>query len=177
MNPLKYFSWPQGYFDMAKARYAMGAQTVGALQYDTVMSALVHVRTSREIVSYDEAVSSNGDYVNFEVDRIQPGKVGRSHDASLDNQLGESVSEEVHLRRRKPVASEEQERHSVEELLPTLVGEDEEGMVEGEPPKDPLRWFGVLVPQSLRHSQKSFIQGPHVLHFLISHLHHLHAYN
>jgi len=56
VNPLK-FSWPQGYFDMAKARYAMGAQTVGALQYETVMSALVHVRTSREIVSYDEAVS------------------------------------------------------------------------------------------------------------------------
>ena len=26
-------------------------------------------------------------------------------------------------------------------------------------PKDPLKWFGVLVPQSLRQSQENFIQG------------------
>ena len=158
---------------MAKARYAMGGQTVGALQYDTVMSALVHVRASREIVSYDEGVSLNGDYVNFEVDRVQPGKGDKSHDASHDNQLGGSVSGEVQLRRRKPVTGEEQERLSVEDLLPALVGEEGEGMVEGEPPKDPLRWFGVLVPRSLRHSQQSFIQGSYSrMQLLVSHLHH-----
>lgn len=27
------------------------------------------------------------------------------------------------------------------------------------PQQDPLRWFGILVPQSLRHAQMSFKQG------------------
>lgn len=148
------FSDPQGYFSMAKARYAMGAQTVGALQYDTVMSALVHVRLNPETVSHDETVSPTEECFEFKVERIQPGKVDNSH----TSQLEEAVREESHLRRRKPVSAEE---HSVEDLRPAEEEEREveKGVREGEPPKDPLKWFGILVPQSLRHSQQCFIQG------------------
>ena len=132
---------------MAKARYAMGAQTVSALQYDTVMSALVHVKPSLEILSHNETE----DCFEFQVERIRPGKVDKSH----TSQLEEAVQEESHLRRRKPVSAE---GHSVEDLLPAEEWA-EEGVREGEPPKDPLKWFGILVPQSLRHSQQCFIQG------------------
>ena len=131
---------------MAKARYAMGAQTVGALQYDTVMSALVHVRPSLEILSHHEMEEC----FEFQVERIQPGKVDKSHTSQL---------EESHLRRRKPLSANE---HSVEDLPPAeeeRAEEEKEGVREGEPPKDPLKWFGILVPQSLRHSQQCFIQG------------------
>ena len=135
---------------MAKARYAMGAQTVGALQYDTVMSALIHVRLSLETVSHHKLEEC----FEFQVERIRPGKVDKSH----TSQLKEAVQEESHLRRRKPVSAE---GHSVEDLLPAEEEreEEKEGVREGEPPKDPLKWFGILVPQSLRHSQQCFIQG------------------
>ena len=145
------FPDPQGYFSMAKARYAMGAQTVGALQYDTVMSALVHVRLNPETVSHDKTVSPTEEYFEFEMERFQPGKVDNSH----TSQLEEAVQEESHLRRRNVSAKE----HSVEELPPEEEGEVEKGVREGEPLKDPLKWFGILVPQSLRHSQQCFIQG------------------
>ena len=147
------FPDPQGYFSMAKARYAMGAQTVGALQYDTVMSALVHVRPNPETVSHDETVSPTEEHFAFKVERIQLGRVDNSH----TSQLEEAVREESHLRRRKPLSAEE---HSVEELPPVEEEQEmEKGVREGEPPKDPLKWFGILVPQSLRHSQQCFIQG------------------
>ena len=141
----------QGYFSMAKARYAMGTQTVGALQYDTVMSALVHVKPSLETVSHHETEEC----FEFQVERIRPGKVDKSH----TSQLKEAVEEESHLRRRKPLSAE---GHSVEDLPPAeeeRAEEEKEGVREGDPPKDPLKWFGILVPQSLRHSQQCFIQG------------------
>ena len=78
------------------------------------------------------------------------GKVDKSHTSQL---------EESHLRRRKPLSANE---HSVEDLPPAeeeRAEEEKEGVREGEPPKDPLKWFGILVPQSLRHSQQCFIQG------------------
>ena len=146
------FPDPQGYFSMAKARYAMGAQTVGALQYDTVMSALVHVRLNPETVSHSETVSPTEEHFAFKVERIQPGRGDKPH----TSQLEEAVREESHLRRRKPVSAE---GHSVEELPPEEEREVEKGVREGEPLKDPLKWFGILVPQSLRHSQQCFIQG------------------
>ena len=147
------FPDPQGYFSMAKARYAMGAQTVGALQYDTVMSALVHMRLNSETVLHGETVSPTEERFEFKVERIQPGMVDKSH----TSQLEETVQKESHLRRRKPVSAEE---HSVEDLPPAEEEREvEKGVREGEPPKDPLKWFGILVPQSLRHSQQCFIQG------------------
>ena len=147
------FTDPQGYFSMAKARYAMGAQTVGAPQYDTVMSALVHVRLNPEIVSHSETVSPTEEHFAFKVERIQPGR----GDNSNTSQLEEAVREESHLRRRKPLSAE---GHSVEELPPVEEEQEaEKGVREGDPPKDPLKWFGILVPQSLRHSQQCFIQG------------------
>lgn len=133
---------------MAKARYAMGAQTVGALQYDTVMSALVHVKPNLEILSHNETEEC----FEFQVERIRSGKVDKSH----TSQLKEAVEEESHLRRRKPLSAE---GHSVEDLPLAEEEREEEGVREGEPPKDPLKWFGILVPQSLRHSQQCFIQG------------------
>lgn len=40
-----------------------------------------------------------------------------------------------------------------------------EETAEGMPPKNPLNWFGVLVPQSLRQSQENFIQGENKSHW------------
>lgn len=62
-------------------------------------------------------------------------------------------------RRRRPQTGEPEPEEGVEEVErgdEEMVGED---MAERNVTKDPLNWFGILVPQSLRHSQKQFIHG------------------
>ena len=58
------------------------------------------------------------------------------------------------LRRRRLQTGQSEAGEGVEEVV-------REGgvIVEGEPTKDPLKWFGVLVPQSLRQSQLCFSRG------------------
>ncbi len=82
------------------------------------------------------------------------------------------------LRKRKPVVSsgggDGRHKEPVEDLGPRdeaavdkdVVGKGEghtRGWMEEEEGegrlKDPLRWFGVLAPHSLRHSQQYFVQG------------------
>ena len=69
------------------------------------------------------------------------------------------------LRKRRPQTGECDPGEEVEEVG---RGEEREGdkerrrdgvALEEKTPKDPLKWFGVLVPPSLRQSQENFIQG------------------
>lgn len=63
-------------------------------------------------------------------------------------------------RRRRPQTGEPEPGDGVEEVEMRV-----EGGGEGRnPTKDPLNWFGILVPQSLRHSQDQFIRGKSRLH-------------
>ena len=77
---------------------------------------------------------------------------------------GEGEGSRNQLRKRRPQTGECDPGEEVEEVGRGGGGEGDkerrgEGVVEGEAPKDPLKWFGVLVPQSLRQSQENFIQG------------------
>ena len=137
---------------MAKARYASGPKSVGTLQYDATMVPLVHVNTSKHPSSYEECSGESGE-LEFEINRIQPGKSVVSHDQKS------SESEESQLRRRKPKPKSptEQEGDGVEDFASAKEGGTlEEDVREA---KDPLKWFGILVPQALRHSQHCFVQG------------------
>ena len=139
---------------MAKARNSMGGPTsVSSLQYDSVMTPLVHVTTSYDPVSYDDKelqkLSLEGVPVQFKVDRIQPGKAP----ASEQSRSSDSSKEGGELRKRKggtkgvedvPVRQDE------------TAGETFEVKKEI---KDPIKWFGILVPQSLRQSQQHFVKG------------------
>ena len=122
---------------MAKARYAMGHHAVGALQYDAVMTPLVHVETSNELALFDETDSN----LEFRVERLQ---LGRKESPEGTDSSG------TELRRRRPGSGGQS---SVEDVP---VQRESESVMEV---KDPLKWFGILVPQSLRHSQQYFIQG------------------
>ncbi|XP_073926536.1 coiled-coil domain-containing protein 115 isoform X2 [Castor canadensis] len=108
----------EGWLSLAKARYAMGAKSVGPLQYASHMEPQVCVRASEA------------------QDGIQTFRVVRA-DAQTPEEVG---PREAALRRRKgPMKTPEPESSAV--------------------PQDPLHWFGILVPHSLRQAQASFRDG------------------
>jgi len=108
----------QGWLSLSKARYAMGAKSVGPLQYASRMEPQVCVYTSEA------------------QDGLQKFWVVRAS-AQTPEEVG---PREAALRRRKGLTR-----------TPEL---------ESSPaPRDPLNWFGILVPHSLRHAQASFREG------------------
>ncbi|XP_044769172.1 coiled-coil domain-containing protein 115 isoform X2 [Neomonachus schauinslandi] len=107
-----------GWLSLSKARYAMGAKSVGPLQYASRMEPQVCVYTSEA------------------QDGLQKFWVVRAS-AQTPEEVG---PREAALRRRKGLTR-----------TPEL---------ESSPaPRDPLNWFGILVPHSLRHAQASFREG------------------
>ncbi|XP_037705972.1 coiled-coil domain-containing protein 115 isoform X2 [Choloepus didactylus] len=108
----------EGWLSLSKARYAMGAKSVGPLQYASHMEPQVCVRTSES------------------QDGLQQFRVMRAG-ARIPEEVG---PREAALRRRKGSAKTQQPEPSAA-------------------PRDPLNWFGILVPHSLRQAQASFSEG------------------
>ncbi|XP_045695103.1 coiled-coil domain-containing protein 115 [Phyllostomus hastatus] len=108
----------EGWLSLSKARYAMGAKSVGPLQYASHMEPQVCVCTSEE------------------PDGLQKFRVVRAA-AQAPEDVG---PREPALRRRKGF---------------TRTPEPEPSSA----PRDPLNWFGILVPHSLRQAQASFREG------------------
>uniref|UniRef100_A0A8C3W7V6 Vacuolar ATPase assembly protein VMA22 n=1 Tax=Catagonus wagneri TaxID=51154 RepID=A0A8C3W7V6_9CETA len=108
----------EGWLSLSKARYAMGAKSVGPLQYASRMEPQVCVLTSEA------------------QDGLQKLWVVRAG-AQTPEEVG---PREPALRRRKG---------------PNKTTEPEPSPA----PQDPLKWFGILVPHSLRQAQASFWEG------------------
>lgn len=162
---------PQGYFYMAQSRHSMGGpSSVSSLQYDGGMTALVHTTSTFDAESYDDLTKlvTPGKELNVEfvIDRIDPSKPFKPSDSreTVSPQNGESQ-----LRRRNIG----KESSSIEDVplksKPTVEGDvkadsqnekKKEDTCEAKRPlKDPLNWFGILVPPYLRRSQGHFCQG------------------
>uniref|UniRef100_A0A673ULZ0 Vacuolar ATPase assembly protein VMA22 n=1 Tax=Suricata suricatta TaxID=37032 RepID=A0A673ULZ0_SURSU len=108
----------QGWFSLSKARYAMGAKSVGPLQYASRMEPQVCV------------------YISEAQDGLQKFWLVRPS-AQTPEEVG---PREAALRRRKGLTGTPEP-----ESFPAL--------------QDPLNWFGILVPHSLRQAQASFREG------------------
>uniref|UniRef100_A0A8C6DKU2 Vacuolar ATPase assembly protein VMA22 n=1 Tax=Moschus moschiferus TaxID=68415 RepID=A0A8C6DKU2_MOSMO len=108
----------EGWLSLSKARYAMGAKSVGPLQYASHMEPQVRVCTS-------EAQEGLQKFWMVRAGAQTPEEVG---------------SREAALRRRKG--------------LPRTPEPDSSPA-----PQNPLKWFGILVPHSLRQAQASFREG------------------
>ncbi|XP_040083830.1 coiled-coil domain-containing protein 115 isoform X2 [Oryx dammah] len=108
----------EGWLSLSKARYAMGAKSVGPLQYASHMEPQVRVCTS-------EAQDGLQKFWMVKAGTQTPEEVG---------------SREAALRRRKG--------------LPRTPEPDSSPA-----PQNPLKWFGILVPHSLRQAQASFREG------------------
>ena len=158
---------------MAQARHAMGGpKSVSSLQYDAVMTPLVSIELSTEAESYEELLTktnSDSDWVEFRVKRIVPGKPVKR---SRMSESGDSIIDGGSLLRQRTKADDTQDPMScemkplnVDALNKTMTSlklkdnEEQETYELKEEVKDPLKWFGVLVPQTLRQSQQHFTTG------------------
>ncbi|XP_059805576.1 coiled-coil domain-containing protein 115 [Hypanus sabinus] len=137
----------QGWLSLSKARYSMGTKWVSSLQYGSEMVPLARVDVSQK---------EDGHY-DFRVERVDSGEQtgGTITEKHLEiEEIGPKEQEEAPLvrRRRKPEGGGEV-------CTPQASEEDRERPSRpGGPPlaRDPMKWFGVLVPHSLRLAQASF---------------------
>ncbi|CAM9908049.1 vacuolar ATPase assembly protein VMA22 [Lampetra fluviatilis] len=130
----------QGWLSLSKARYSMGSRAVSTLQYPHHITPQAHVHTSE----------TEGDGFQFltELTRAQT-TAPSEHQQQQVEELGAAESPE--LRRRKaPPSNGVKEEPSFRDKCPS---EDKQAGLES---SDPLRWFGILVPQNLRQAQGSF---------------------
>ncbi len=136
---------------MSQARHAMGGPShVSPLQYDSTMKALVRVGLDASTSDDDSEISSESE---FKVYRVKPGCMDAQKASRLEKEEGVA-------RRRKG-----EESVGIEDVPSMGQGG---GCVEGEEAKDPIKWFGILVPQNLRRSQQCFVEGEDAKKFLVS---------
>ncbi|XP_077185499.1 vacuolar ATPase assembly protein VMA22 [Paroedura picta] len=128
----------QGWFSLSKSRYAMGNKSVSALQYGHQMTPLVQVNTRK---------NKEGQMEFHVVSEAADASEPRAENAAPVEDIG--PGDQV-LRRRKGAGKTEAPVQPQEEISPPA---------ENPGKQDPLTWFGILVPQSLRQAQKTFQEG------------------
>ncbi|XP_034551722.1 coiled-coil domain-containing protein 115 [Notolabrus celidotus] len=137
----------QGWFSISKARYSMGNKQVSALQYASEIEPVVcvHARTLE-----------NGE-VDFFTRKVEQKC---SNNIEKDAMSVEDIGpQEEGVRRRIKPKSDTTQKDACEEASSgkspevTPVRKNEHN-----PQQDPLKWFGILVPQSLKQAQSSFKQ-------------------
>ncbi|XP_061669270.1 coiled-coil domain-containing protein 115 isoform X2 [Syngnathoides biaculeatus] len=125
----------QGWFFISKARYSMGNKQVSALQYASEIKPQVSLHVSSESPKYNSECHNT----NAPVEVIGPQEEG--------------------IRRRIKPTKGSGEMEAVEELSHKKSHEDlPASKTEENPQQNPLHWFGILVPQSLKQAQMSFKQ-------------------
>uniref|UniRef100_V9LCT6 Vacuolar ATPase assembly protein VMA22 n=1 Tax=Callorhinchus milii TaxID=7868 RepID=V9LCT6_CALMI len=132
----------QGWFSLSKSRYAMGIKWVSSLQYGSEMVPTVRVVTRR----------TAEDAHSFRVERAEDG---RGEERARG---GEEPAAPEQVRRRKPAHGAEVDVGGSRGEVRERSGEQTDSPVGRGSPRDPLKWFGILVPQSLRLAQRDFKQ-------------------
>lgn len=137
----------QGWFSISKARYSMGNKQVSALQYASEIEPLVCVHTRK----------LDSGQVEFHTEKTTH-KPNNESGKDLTSVEDIGPQEEGVRRRIKPkkdiLEKETSEKPTSEKTseLPAIKKSDQN------PQQDPLKWFGILVPQSLKQAQLSFKQ-------------------
>ena len=144
-------SMKDGFLSVSKARYSMGVNAVSELQVpDDEFQPLVEVRPIQD--DYEEKAHSG---LYFEFLRLLPSKQSKSQ------RLKDVPTEDGNVVRRRLVSgkdsalvdkeiSEKKEADSKKALVADKV------QVSSDVRPDPLHWFGVLVPTSLKQGQSCF---------------------
>ncbi|KAM6925203.1 coiled-coil domain-containing protein 115 [Xenentodon cancila] len=131
----------QGWFSITKARYSMGNKQVSALQYASEMEPLVRV----QVRSLD-----NGE-VEFCTEKPAQ-KCSKEPVIDVPAPVEDIGATEGVRRRNLP-------KTDMPDKPPTEDRNTERGQKrEQNRQQEPLKWFGILVPQSLKQAQSSFKQ-------------------
>ncbi|XP_055788754.1 coiled-coil domain-containing protein 115 isoform X1 [Salvelinus fontinalis] len=130
----------QGWFSMSKARYSMGNKQVSALQYGSEMEPLVRVHT-RTLESGE---------AEFQTKR----RTLKCPEERQVEDIGPKDKEGVRRRvKTQEVPDQSDNNDPWTETEPATSSKPEPN-----PQQDPLKWFGILVPQTLKQAQASFKQ-------------------
>ncbi|KAJ8259987.1 hypothetical protein GJAV_G00175780 [Gymnothorax javanicus] len=133
----------QGWFSISKARYSMGNKQVSALQYGSEIEPQVKI---------DVRVLENGEAV-FDTRGLHCMK---SEHLAVDSWRVEDIGPRDEGVRKRAVTKEEGPKDQPV-AHHTSVSKETCPPSRGLPqPQDPLKWFGILVPQSLKQAQASF---------------------
>lgn len=137
VNELLEETMKSGFFNMSRARYNMGAKSVGALQFSDNMTANYKVNIGTEDGDSEFVLeSSKGD----------------------NSVLPQTGSTDTAVRRRNVATnvSEKSESEKTGDVVTMLKNVDLTDHVPKPRCQNPITWFGVLVPASLRQSQTDF---------------------
>ncbi|XP_007249970.2 coiled-coil domain-containing protein 115 [Astyanax mexicanus] len=131
----------EGWFNISKARYSMGNKQVSALQFASEIEPQICVHSS---------LSEKGN-VEFKCERTEPKTEELEPSGTVEN-IG---PKEGGLRRRTKI---KQKETTVEETS-KCEKESQDSIKSEKSPcqhQDPLKWFGILVPQNLKQAQAAF---------------------
>lgn len=133
----------QGWFSISKARYSMGNKQVSSLQYASEIEPLLTVRTLPQ---------DNGE-IKFSTSKLNEKYY---NDVNPVEDIG---PQETGVRRRNKKYGNTDEKKESEKTIPERPHEiQKERNCNHNPQQDPLKWFGILVPQCLKQAQTSFKQ-------------------
>lgn len=133
----------QGWFSISKARYSMGNKQVSSLQYASEIEPLLCVHTQ----SLD-----NGE-IQFSTNKVNEKS---NEDLKPVEDIG---PQETGVRQRKQKKPNVDKKEESERTIPEQLQEIKKvPKCVHSPQQDPLKWFGILVPQSLKQAQSSFKQ-------------------
>lgn len=137
-----------GFFNMSRARYSMGSKSVGALQFNDNMTANCKVNLDTDI-----SHTKDDDFV-FEITK-------GDNTLELQTERTDTV-----VRRRNvstPVSQKAdcEDNEKTEDIVTKLKDVDLTDSSPRPRSPNPITWFGVLVPASLRQSQTDFKQAVH----------------
>ncbi|KAK6304072.1 hypothetical protein J4Q44_G00265260 [Coregonus suidteri] len=133
----------QGWFSMSKARYSMGNKQVSALQYGSEMEPLVRVHT-RTLESGE---------AEFQTKRRTLKSPEERQVEDIGPKDKEGVRRRVKTKEEVPEMDQSDNKQPSTETEPAPASKPEPN-----PQQDPLKWFGILVPQTLKQAQASFKQ-------------------
>ncbi|XP_072344151.1 coiled-coil domain-containing protein 115-like isoform X2 [Scyliorhinus torazame] len=146
----------QGWFSLSKARYSMGNKWVSSLQYGPEMVPLAQV---------DVSLKEDG-RCYFQVERVDSGEMRGTGAVQEEQKEVMEIGAQEQVRRRKArLRRDEDQKLAPESAMAGRSQALNESTEEDKPVEqrdgrrlgqDPIRWFGILVPQSLKIAQASF---------------------
>uniref|UniRef100_A0A8B9LF10 Vacuolar ATPase assembly protein VMA22 n=1 Tax=Astyanax mexicanus TaxID=7994 RepID=A0A8B9LF10_ASTMX len=128
----------EGWFNISKARYSMGNKQVSALQFASEIEPQICVHSRCRLIT-------------FKCERTEPKTEELEPSGTVEN-IGPKVGG---LRRRTKI---KQKETAVEETS-KCEKESQDSIKSEKSPcqhQDPLKWFGILVPQNLKQAQAAF---------------------
>ena len=135
-----------------QARYTMGAKAVGSHQYH--LEDMVAAEVKVNLTPSDPVLEQDDPYMTFESHKVTSSS---EEDVTNTEDASDDVSEG--LRRRNVITEKEKkdtDDDKISELVDRVTDLDIKDSTPTKTKHDPLRWFGVLVPQALRESQRHF---------------------